>query len=248
LFSSSEDGGLSWTPAISVSDQEGDCLDDDKTTEGGYPCAGMDGTYYIVWSFNGKIYLDKSLDKGKTWGADLVVAKQPGGWAFDIPGIGRCNGFPVMACDYSSGPNRGRLYISWSDQRNGSNDTDVWLIYSDDRGQHWSKPVRVNNDPPGRHQFFSSMDVDAETGHLYWVFYDRRKYTDTKTDVYLAWSDNGGLTIHNHCISDSPFEPRPDIFFGDYNDISAHNGIVRPIWTSYEGGKLRVKTAYINRK
>ena len=248
LFSSSEDHGLSWSPAVSVSDREGDCLDDDQTTEGGYPCADVDGTYHIVWSYDEKIYLDRSEDKGKTWGVDRVVARQPGGWSFAIPGLDRCNGFPVMACDYSNGPNRGRLYISWSDQRNGANDTDVWLIYSDDKGNHWSDPVRINNDRRGKQQFFSSMDIDVETGYLYWVFYDRRKYSDTQTDVYLAWSEDGGNTIYNHCIADQPFVPSSDIFFGDYNDISVCRGMIRPIWTSYEGGKLHVKTALINRK
>lgn len=248
LFSSSEDEGLTWSKAVTVSDKEGNCLDDDQTTEGGYPCVGVDGTYYIVWSYDGKIYLDRSEDKGKTWGVDQVVAMQPGGWAFSIPGMDRCNGLPVMTCDYSKGSYRGRLYISWSDQRNGSNDTDIWLIFSDDNGSQWSKPIRVNDDRPGKHQFFSSMDVDNETGYLYWVFYDRRNYKDTQTDVYLAWSDDGGLTIHNHRISDQPFIPHPDIFFGDYNDISVSKGIIRPIWTCYEDGRLNVKTAYLNRK
>ena len=188
------------------------------------------------------------MDGGKTWGDDRVIGKQPGGWAFDVSGIGRCNGFPVMVCDYSKGPKRGRLYVSWSDQRNGTNDTDVWVIYSDDKAKSWSEPVRVNNDLPGKHQFFSSMDVDAETGFLYWVFYDRRNYTDNMTDVYLAWSEDGGKTIHNQRISDSPFTPNPDIFFGDYNDISVRNGIIRPVWTTFEDGKFHVKTALINRK
>jgi hypothetical protein len=248
LFSSSIDGGLSWTAAVTVSDIEGDCLDDDMTTEGGYPCEGVDGTTYMVWSFKEKIYFDRSEDGGKTWGADRAIGAQPKGWAFDIPGIGRCNGFPVLACDYSKGPNRGRLYVSWSDQHNGTNDTDVWLIFSDDKGKSWSSPVRVNNDAAGRHQFFSSMDVDAQTGFLYWVFYDRRKYADNMTDVYLAWSEDGGKTIYNQRIPDSPFTPNSDIFFGDYNDISAHNGIIRPVWTTFEDGKLHVKTALINRK
>lgn len=248
LFSSSMDGGLSWTAAVTVSDIEGDCLDDDMTTEGGYPCGGVDGATYMVWSFKEKIYFDSSEDGGKTWGADRVIGAQPKGWAFDIPGIGRCNGFPVLACDNSKGPNRGRLYVSWSDQRNGTDDTDVWLIYSDDKGKSWSSPVRVNNDAAGRHQFFSSMDVDAETGFLYWVFYDRRNYSDNMTDVYLAWSEDGGKTIYNQRISDSPFTPNSDIFFGDYNDISVHNGIIRPVWTAFEDGKLHVKTALINRR
>lgn len=247
LFSKSTDGGLSWSEAICISEYEGDCLDDDMTTEGAHPAIGVDGTYYVTWSYNSKIYLDISLDKGLTWlSKDLVVTDQPGGWSFDIPGIGRCNGMPVMDVDYSQGKFNGRLYISWSDQRNGVNDTDIWIKYSDDNAKSWSSATRVNTDKAGKQQFFSWMDIDQTTGYVYLVFYDRRAYDDNKTDVYLAYSTDGGLHFDNIKISENYFEPENTVFFGDYNDISAHNGIIRPIWTRQDNFKLSVHTAIIN--
>ena len=42
--------------------------------------------------------------------------------------------------------------------------------------------------------------------------------------------------------------PGNEVFFGDYNGISAANGIIRPIWTSYADKKLSVWTAIINEK
>jgi hypothetical protein len=33
---------------------------------------------------------------------------------------------------------------------------------------------------------------------------------------------------------------------GDYNNISAYNGMVRPIWTELHDGKLSVWTALLN--
>lgn len=249
LFSVSFDQGNTWSDDAVISEMEGDCLDDDKTTEGAVPAVGIDGTYYIVWSYDNKILIDISKDKGKTWmKEDKVIADQPGGWSFDIPFISRCNGMPVVKIDQSRGTGRGNIYVSWSDQRNGVNDTDVWMICSVDQGKTWSSIKRINDDATGSHQFFSWMDVDPYTGHIYWIFYDRRDHKDEATDVYLAYSENGGKTIINKKISDTSFYPNKESFFGDYNDISAQNGIVRPIWTRLHNGEYSIHTAIINFK
>jgi hypothetical protein len=246
LFSSSTDAGESWSEAIAINQYEGGCLDDDNTTEGAVPAVGPDGQVYVAWSFAEKIYFDRSLDGGQTWlDEDIVAAEQPGGWTFDIPGISRANGLPFTGADLSAGPYRGSVYINWTDQRHGKDDTDNWFIYSRDGGDNWSAPIRVNDDPPGRQQFFTSMTVDQSTGYIYIVYYDRRAYDDLRTDVYLAYSTDGGQSFTNQRISESPFSPAPFVFFGDYNHISAVNGTVRPIWTRLDDGKLSVWTALV---
>lgn len=247
LFSKSADGGRTWSDALAINQFEGDCEDDDNTTEGAVPAVGPNGEIYVAWAWNNKIWFDRSLDGGLTWLAqDVVVADQPGGWTFDIPGITRCNGMPVLVCDLSDGPHRGTLYVNWGDQRRGENDTDIWVAKSTDGGRTWSKPRRVNDDKKGKHQFLSWLAVDQTTGHLYCVFYDRRAYADERTDVYLAVSREGGKKWENLKISDSPFDPTKFVFFGDYNHISAHAGVVRPIWTRLEKGVLSVWTALVN--
>ena len=248
LFSISDDGAETWSPAVAISDLEGDCIDGDLTTEGALPIKTADGSIYVSWSFDSKIYLDKSSDGGKTWGVDKVIATQPGGWTFDVPAIGRCNGMPIIDSDSSNGSHKGTMYINWADQRNGVEDTDIWLAKSTDNGESWSDPIRVNDDAPGKHQFFSWMDVDQSTGYIYIVFYDRRAYDDAQTDVYLAYSKDGGQTFTNQKISEKPFTPNTNVFFGDYNDISAVNGIIRPVWTVANGGALSVHTALIEIK
>jgi hypothetical protein len=86
------------------------------------------------------------------------------------------------------------------------------------------------------------MDIDQTNGKLWFVFYDRRAYTDNNTDVYLAHSDDGGTTFENVQISETPFVPNPGIFFGDYTNIVANDEIVRPIWTRMNNGALSVWT------
>ncbi|MCT4624563.1 MAG: glycosyl hydrolase, partial [Schleiferiaceae bacterium] len=89
------------------------------------------------------------------------------------------------------------------------------------------------------------MAIDTKTGYLYVVFYDRRAYNNLETDVYIAYSKDAGQTWVNEKISESSFTPTNTVFFGDYNNISAYDGVVRPIWTRYEKGKLSVWTALI---
>lgn len=248
LFAKSTDDGDSWTDPLAISQFEGNCLDGDQTTEGAVPCVGPDGQIYVAWSYDEKIYFDKSYDKGVTWmNEDIVISDQPGGWEFDIPGIIRCNGMPITCVDRSSSRYNGRIYVNWSDQRNGEDDTDIWVASSSDEGMTWSDPIRVNNDVPGKQQFLTWMDVDQSTGYIYIVFYDRRAHDDNATDVYVAVSKDGGVLWENKKVNSESFTPIREIFFGDYNDISAVDGIIRPIWTQLDGWRLSIWTAIVGK-
>ena len=237
---------VQWADPIRISDKGGDCLDDDNTVEGAVPAVGLDGEVYISWSSPLGILFDKSLDGGVRFGNDIFVTDQPGGWAFEVPGISRCNGFPVTACDISDSPYRGAIYIMWSDQRNGTDDTDVFLIKSNDGGETWGETKQVNDGDSGRHQFFPWMTVDPKTGIIYIVFYDRRNTTGNATEVWVAKSTDGGETFKNFKVSQSSFDPTANIFFGDYTNIAAYNGMVYPIWMRMDGNKLSVWTAIIS--
>lgn len=247
MFSKSTDGGDSWTDAIKINQVDGDCIDGDNTTEGAVPALGPNNELYVAWAGPAGLRFDKSLDLGETWlEDDILIDEMPTGWDYTIPGIYRCNGLPVTKCDVSGGEHHGTIYVNWTDQRNGEDDTDVWLAKSTDQGETWSSPIRINDDAPGKHQFLTWMDIDQTTGYLYFVFYDRRNHDNTATDVYLAVSKDGGASFSNIQISESPFVPSPGIFFGDYNNIVAHNGIVRPIWTRLNQGELSVWTHITN--
>jgi hypothetical protein len=247
LISSANRRGRKWRRPVRINQFAGNCADDDGTVEGAVPAIGINGEVYVAWALHNTIYFDRSTDQGKSWlPIDVVATEMVGGWNQSIPGIQRCNGMPVLLVDHSKGPYRGRLYICWSDIRNGENNTDVFCIHSDDGGFNWSQAVRINNDSEAKHQFFPWMTVDQATGQVHVVFYDRRAHANDMTDVYWASSGDGGSTWTNERISESPFIPDPAIFFGDYNNISAHNGVVRPIWTRLHNGRLSIHTALIN--
>ena len=250
LFTASFNGAKTWSEPKRINQYSGGCEDNSYTVEGAVPAVGPNGEIYVAWGCNDTIYFDRSLDSGKTWlEKDIIVSDMPGGWDYKIPGLQRCNGMPVTVCDLSNGPNNGTIYINWSDQRNGEKNTDIWLSKSKDGGITWTRPKRVNNDSTKRQQFLTWMAIDQANGNLYIVFYDRRNYSSNSTDVYLAQSTDGGENFPNFKISERPFTPVSSTFMGDYNNISACNNIVRPIWTSMDQhSTLSVWTALINIK
>lgn len=248
LCSSSKRGGEKWTEPVRVSEKAGNCLDGDETAEGAVPAVGPDGTIYVAWALNETIYFDRSTDGGATWlDHDIEATTIVGGWDQDVEAIGRVNGMPVTVVDHcTTSPHYGRIYINWTDARNGDDDLDVFICYSDDGGLSWSKPNRINDDPAGSQQFFTWMTCDPTNGSVHVVFYDRRAYDDTRTDVYVASSFDGSSSWTNRRVSESPFIPSGETFFGDYNNISAHDGKVRPIWTREDSKQLTVWTALLN--
>jgi hypothetical protein len=242
-FSKSTDQGETWSDAITISDRSGNCIDDDNTTEGAVPTVGVNGEIYVSWAGPLGLMFDRSLDGGETWGTDIFISDIPGGWAFTVSGISRCNGLPITMCDISDSPYQGYIYSCWGDQRNGTTDTDVFFSRSTDGGETWSLALRVNDDNTNRHQFFPWMTIDQTTGIIWGVFYDRRNTTSTATDVYVVKSIDGGQSFENFKVSESSFTPTSNVFFGDYSNIAAWDKKIYPIWSRLQGGQLSVWTA-----
>lgn len=244
MFSQSTNKGDKWSTPIILSQTPGDCIDDDNTAEGAVPAVSYEGKIFVTWSNQGKIFMDRSYNNGETWlRNDLAIFEQAGGWAMDIPGIMRSNGMPVLVCDNSKSPQRGMLYLVWAEQQNG--DTEILFSRSNNYGDNWTVPAKINNDVSGRHQFFPWLTIDQSTGYLYTIFYDRREHEGNETDVYLAYSTDAGLSFHNVKISESSFVPDASVFFGDYINIAAHDGIIAPVWTRMDNGRTSVWTAVI---
>lgn len=234
-FSLSDDDGESFSMPLRVSDEPGDAIDSDGTLEGVVPAAGVDGEVYLVWSGPQGLMLDRSTDRGTTFGEDRIIGPHPGGWDIDIAGLGRANGMPVTGVDHSDGPFRGALYVNWVDDRHG--DPDVFVMRSDDGGDRWTSPVRVNADATGNGavQFFTWMAVDPADGSVNVVFYDRSGFRGTETGVTFARSTDGGASFQVTPIELEPFETNPNVFFGDYLGIAAHGGRVVAVFQHFIG-------------
>lgn len=247
LFSKSINEGDAWSTPIAISTHEGDCKDDDNTTEGSVPVSDGENIY-TSWSFNKKIWFNKSTDNGLTWLKEATpIANQISGWRYTLPGLNRANGFPITSVDISESKHKGTIYVNWSDQLTPNN-TDVFISKSVDQGNTWSPPLLVHKEKANTHQIFNWMSVDPKTGYVYIIYYTQIKNGENLLEVELAVSKDGAKTFKNYIISEDSFDPSGTNFFGDYNNIDARNGIIRPIWTRADNGLVSIWTALINEK
>ena len=83
-------------------------------------------TANCMWAGPDGLIFDRHTMKCDTW-LDEYHHRRVSRWMDAIPGLFCCNGLPILKCDTSGGPNNGTLYLNWTDQRNGEEDTDVWL-------------------------------------------------------------------------------------------------------------------------
>ncbi len=246
LLSMSSSDGKKWSEPLQINQAPGDCQDQAQTMQGAALAENTEGKLFIAWSNRGTIYLDRSYDGGRTWLTnDLAIGRYPGGGPIKVPGIEKCYSMPMLAVDNSLSYFRGCLYVVWADQSNGENDTDIWFMRSTNRGDLWTQKRRVNLDSIGRHQFLPSIAVDEATGILYIVYYDRREYDDLRTDVYLAYSTDGGIKFTEMKISESPFVPVAEKPFADHIAIAAFKGVIAPVWTRTDEGGTSVWTALL---
>jgi hypothetical protein len=191
---------------------------------------GPDSTFYAVWGDGNHIVFTTSRDGGRTFTRTRnIIDTAP--IMFTIEALSRTNGFPQIAIDPRGDAKGGRLYVTWSDYRNG--DVDVFCSTSANHGKSWSPAVRVNSDAVhnGEDQFFQWLAVDPSDGSADVVFYDRRADPQNRNEtVTLARSTDAGQTFQNYAWTTQAFDAT-GVFLGDYTGLAALNGRVYGIWT-----------------
>jgi hypothetical protein len=230
MFVRSTDHGKTWSKPMEIDNAPGLPRDDNGALEGFAGAVGPDGTLYVTWGDGNHLVLATSRDGGRSFSPTRnIIDTAP--IMFTVQGVARSNGFPQIAIDPRGSPMGGRLYLTWSDYRNG--DVDVFCSTSENYGETWTPAVRVNSDPvhDGADQFFQWMAVDPADGSANVVFYDRRgDPKNSQQIVVLARSTDAGQTFQNYTWTDQPFDAQ-GIFMGDYTGIAALNGRVYGIWT-----------------
>ena len=240
-LTSSTDGGQTWATPLTVN--EG------SSTNGYYPAVAPDGGIYVSWvqplfSGNADMYCRYSADGGATWEAprSLIATNAPtAGQAPQCFNRGSNITWPSLAVDRSDGPNRGRVYATYSD--GGANNYDCYLKYSDDHGQTWSSAVKINDNGNTSEQFWPQITTGPD-GRVTVGWYDRRNASggNSLCDFYVTQSVDGGITWGpNRRMSDTsvawcgvPSNIAPN--FGDYIECISDDRSVFAVWSDARAG------------
>jgi hypothetical protein len=219
---------------------------------GASPFVGPDGTVYVAWNdiAANVIAFARSADGGATWQRPNIVSTKNAVFDVGIPAelFRRALVYPACDADRSSGPHRGRLYCSWMDLTSAGT-TDIFLAFSDDKGNTWSQPASATDAlafPVDR--FNHWLAVDPVTGDVNLSFYDTRNDSTGSrfmTDTFFSQSKDGGqsfLSPNTRVSTVSSNEHDCNGLFpcnaidygnqqGDYEGLASFGGVSHPIWT-----------------
>jgi len=219
---------------------------------GAVPFVGPDGTVYAAWNdiVANVIAFARSADGGATWQRPSIISSKNAGLDVGIPAesFRRALVYPACAADRSTGQHRGRLYCSWMDVT-AAGTTDIFLAFSDDKGNTWSSPATVADRlgfPVDR--FNQWLAVDPVTGDVNVSFYDTRNDTTGfrfMTDTFFTQSKDGGhifispnirvTTVSSNEHDCNGLFPCPGIDLGnqqgDYEGLASFGGVSHAIWT-----------------
>jgi len=274
--SHSDDGGKHWTKGqeisganaglctFQVSGVAGRCDENQFSV----PTVGPDGTIYVafqneqnesLWEsgdfFEDQYLLVKSTDGGVTWSSpSFVVGLEDGSADYPINVSGRqsLTGYQLRvnsAGNIVASPTDGKLYLVFSDNRNGTHDVanpitniDVFLMVSSNKGATWSAPMLV--DSSAGDQWFPWVDVNPANGKIGILYNDRGAANGALYNASLS-EGTPGLLVKT-IISLAPSDPTRSRYFrsgvtgceacatfnGDYINISyGPNGTAHMVWT-----------------
>jgi hypothetical protein len=267
----SVDQGRSWSAARRVSPSTAGGFSGGLTAfaQGSNPQVAEDGTVYVAYEASvcatlactgaadhDETVVATSHDHGKTWTNALVGQNYDYPFNQDVQNDTltgenfRLNAYPQLALDRVTQ----RLYVVWSDDRNGQYDasgasvkTDGTAFIASSRdGAHWSEVTQAE---PGGDVFFPA--VAANAGKVAVTYYTR-SYDPTGIGVDYAYTtiDRDGGYSPQHRITTVSENPQVQfvglgavsgqvlqgVFIGDYSAAAlGADGVLHPVWTDFRG-------------
>ncbi|HEX2658916.1 MAG TPA: sialidase family protein, partial [Polyangia bacterium] len=177
--------------------------------------------YNLDSSRNQLRYL-RSKDDGGTWEATRDLIADMGTFCFS------CNPRQHPIVGSAADPTGRYVAITWaSTMPAGEGDDDVWLLYSKDSGDTWTKPLRVNDNTTKSRQFEPWVGVDARGGvHVAWT--DYRDGGQNETFYARAVDPTKGFE-KNLQVTDGRGSGNTD-FLGDYKGLVVQGNDVLIVW------------------
>ncbi len=250
LFSMSSNKGRKWSAPDTLSQMPGKCSSNNKAL-GAKTAVMVDGKIFVAWLNQGKVHMDRSYDDASMWLSNDITVSQLKYADFAVNGFNREMDQPILLCDNSKSMYSNSLYLLGTQKRQQSDDLDISFIRSHNGGDNWTSPLYVNKDEPGTLQFMPAMAIDQSNGYIYIAYYNQQKADDESTDVFIAYSKDGGASFTNTKVSKQSFTMSDSessqgvLIKGPYLSIAAQNGIITPIWVVNENGKRSLHMATV---
>jgi hypothetical protein len=197
---------------------------------------GPDGTVYVgfmnsqnqaLWEpgeeFDDQYLVVSSKDGGDHWSKPAFAAGLEDGtrdYPLNVDGRQTLTGYQVRvwgAGNIVADPtHNGRLYLTFSDNRDGVHDSDnpvtnsdVFVVQSNDGGKHWTAPSLV--DHGAGDQWFPWADVNPRNGKLGILYHDRGASNGPTYTTALAQGQPGSFV--KTTVSTAPSNPTLSEFF-----------------------------------
>ena len=161
---------------------------------------GPKGKLWLAWVFGGHVYVQHSVDHGKTYSQPLSVNRIPEKIA------ARAENRAKIQLD-----NAGNIYISWTQSLNKKYTGNIRFSRSLDGGETFSQPITVNDDRQEISHRFDSMVV-SDDGKVFISWLDKRDQQAAKDRgqeyiggaLYYSYSADQGKTFSkNMNLSDN---------------------------------------------
>ena len=243
MESHSDDGGTTWSSPKEISGSSstlcpfqvdgpaGRCDEDQGSTI----AIGPSGTVYVafineqndaLWEpgdlFENQYLVVRSSNGGRTWSSPRFVTGLEDGsrdYPVNVDGRQTLTGYQVRVWGLGNiavSPIDGKLYIVFSDNRNGVHDSDnpvtnsdVFITSSTNSGDTWTAPTRV--DTGAGDQWFPWVDVNPLTGTVGVLYNDRGASNGPTYTAALAEGLPGSFV--KTTLSTAPADPTHSRFF-----------------------------------
>lgn len=241
---SSMDQGATWSDDLHV--------DDAEYGTGPYPDlpfpavigVGGDGAVWVVYpSVGGQacggglsicLLAAVSQDGGQTFSRSRVADVTPAG----------SRGFPAFQTLAAHQALGGQCSVFWPDGRLDPAGSDLLFVRSEDSGETWSEPVRINDNPPGL-----GVGVDqpwaaaADEGSMAVLWRDRRSAgagPDVAFEAYVAVSADGADLMPNVRLSDQPSPYSAVPCCNSFLGLALGGGWLHADWADFREGRWEV--------
>jgi hypothetical protein len=255
VTSYSDNGGLSWSPEVSLpgSGADGQAM---------FPAVAPNGDVYMALvnrSFQTGGHQDQwiysSKDGGNSWsqGADIGTDQLQPEHAPATNDCGRqaLNGdirnlsSPQIVISPDASATAGYVIHAvypYDSDGSGPDESNVFYRRSSDGAQTWSAEVRLNDDTTTTDQFYPAIGV-SETGVLAVSWYDRRldspgnllfdRYLTVSTDGGSSWSPNERISsVSSPVAQTNPnFDGLAVCYHGDYDQVAVSGNVAHVVWS-----------------